>query len=71
VSVPERNKCKFYRYTALGARCVLLSPEEWRKRKDALKRFCMSKGRGCSVLMLYLRKNFKNDISKKSLDGRF
>jgi len=45
-----------------------MSPEEWRKRKDSLRHFCMGGGKGCSVLMLYFRKNnFKNNIANNKL----
>jgi len=45
-----------------------MPPEEWRRRKDSLKTFCTGEGKGCSILMIYFRKNhFKNNvINKKS-----
>jgi len=49
--------CLFYRSTAMGKRCVLMPPEEWRMRRDKLLPLCKHEGRGCPQLLKYFNEN--------------
>ncbi|RLE81292.1 MAG: hypothetical protein DRJ51_01650 [Thermoprotei archaeon] len=57
----SNNNCIFYRRTFHGTRCILLSPEDWRARRQKLLDFCTSGGRGCPVMMSYLRISINNN----------
>ncbi|HDI74945.1 MAG: metal-binding protein [Thermoprotei archaeon] len=43
--------CVYFQQTIDGKRCVLVSPEEWRRRKGKLEQYCFNGGKGCPVLM--------------------
>jgi len=69
MAVKDRNHCKFYVHTSLGLRCVLMPPEEWRVRKAKLIQACLNNGKGCHLLMMYYKKNFKcNSLLKSNIE---
>ncbi len=50
----REGSCKFFQSTSSGRRCVFLSPEEWRLRKDKLISYCSNGGGGCPLLARYM-----------------
>jgi len=57
------EKCLYYRYTGNGgARCTLLSPEDWKKRCHSLMDYCYRGGKGCPILARLLSKSCQEEF---------
>lgn len=52
----SERTCKFYVNTALGRRCILMSVEDWRRRRAKLMVYCEGRANGCPVLKSYYSK---------------
>ncbi|MCD6369223.1 MAG: hypothetical protein J7L38_05460 [Thermoproteales archaeon] len=67
--MPSNDECIFYKRTAHGVRCILMSPDDWRQRKQKLLDFCNRGGRGCPIMAVYLRVS-SNNINRRKITGK-
>jgi len=45
-------RCKFYKWTTDGWRCLLIPPEEWKEREEELKKkYCLRNPMKCPIYL--------------------
>jgi len=72
--MPPDRTCIFYKRTFNGKRCLLLSIEDWRRRRDRLLAYCQAGGKGCPIYSAYVRiltNNSNNAIIKRKYANKF